>query len=84
MPDAFDLDVPRYSLNLYDNYTTSDGQELDDGCSQQYRTEFALQTASMVGTVNGKISSGDVCPGESGRMVVSGSASNFLSDGNSV
>ena len=84
IPDVFELDVPRYSLNLYDNYTTFDEQDLDVDCTQRYGTEFAVQAISMVDTVNGMISSGDLCPGQSGRMAASSALTTFISQGNWV
>ena len=78
------LDVPRYSLDLYDNYTTADGQDLSVDCAQRYDVEFTLKAASMVEEVNNKISKGNLCPGENGRILVSAVASNFVTQGSWV
>ena len=78
------MDLPRYSLDLYDNYTTADGEDLSIDCAQQYDTEFTLQAVSMVEEVNTKISGGVLCPADNGRIIVSAVSSNFVSQGSWV
>ncbi len=79
-----DVDAPSYSLSIFDNFTTADGQDLDGQCTQGYTLDWQMEVVAMVTTMNNQLSSGELCPGEDVMLNVMSSTTTFVSQGNEV
>lgn len=77
-------EVPGYSLNIYDNYTTFLGEDLNGPCTDRYGNDWLLKTLSMTNIINNQITQGDLCAGEDGRFSAVSATSSFNSQGSEV
>ena len=79
-----EVDAPMYSLSIYDNFTTADGDDIDNSCSQDYTMDWQAKVIGMVTTLNDLIDNGEMCVDESGKFFVDTSTTTFVSQGNQV
>lgn len=79
-----DVDVPLYSLNIFDNFTTVNDEDLDAKCSQDYQLTWQLKAVAMVTTLNDEIAVGNLCPGGDDKFTVISSTTNLFTYGNKV
>ncbi len=84
LPGLLEVDAPHYSLSIYDNFTTADGEDLDALCSDAYTMDWQSKVASMVTTLNEMLASGELCPSEKGKITVILSSTTFVSQGTEV
>jgi hypothetical protein len=84
IPGLLEVDVPYFSLSIYDNFTTADDQDLETNCNDAYTLDWRAQVDSMVVTLNEQLASGELCPNESGQINVVLSTTMFISQGNQV
>lgn len=82
--EGFAIDVPAYSLGIYDNFTIPNGDQLDASCNQDYTLAWHAKAAVMVTTLNDEIADGNLCPGGRDKFEVISSSSAFFSQGSQV
>jgi hypothetical protein len=79
-----EVDAPMYSLSIYDNFTTADGDDIDNSCSQDYTMDWQAKVIGMVTTLNDLIDNGEMCVDESGKFFVDTSTTTFVFQDNQV
>lgn len=78
------LATPLYSLSVYDDFTNSNGEELDSSCSEDYSLAWQLKATGMIATLNGMLATGQLCLETDGHLSVLTSSATFFSEQSQV